>query len=433
MNPLLAALLLAASVSARAGAQEAPVAASSPTMSVYLDCQNMFCDFDYFRTELAMVNWVRDRTVTDVHLLVTRQETGSGGSEHTVTFIGLRQFAGVSDTLKYVSSPSATDDERRKGLAGIFKLGLVRYFARIPAGAQVSVNFGETSTAAPQTSSKKDPWKAWVFRASVDGFQYGEKTYKDYNRRGRFNADRVTDSWKTRVSLSANESGSKQTYPQCVDVDCLVTKDTTVRIRREGFYHTALLVRSISSHVSVGGRAVASASTYENQKQAYRMFPAIEYNVFPYSQSTRRQARFEYNVGYAHYNYNDTTIFNKVSESMPMHRLLIGVASREQWGTIDVGINAHQYLNDLHRTRIGSFGEFSIRVVKGLNLELYGGYDRIRDQFNLAKKNFTEEEFLTRQFQLGTPYSYWMSFGVNYTFGSIFNNVVNPRMTSGSF
>jgi hypothetical protein len=71
--------------------------------------------------------------------------------------------------------------------------------------------------------------------------------------------------------------------------------------------------------------------------------------------------------------------------------------------------------------------------VKRLNLELYGGYDRIHDQFNLAKKNFSEEEFLTRQFQLGTPYSYWMSFGVNYTFGSIFNNVVNPRMTSGSF
>ena len=433
MRRLLAALVLAVSLGSQVDAQAPSVPASSPTMSVYLDCQNMFCDFDYFRTELAVVNWVRDRAVADVHLLVTRQETGSGGSEHTVTFIGLRQFTGITDTLRYVSPPSATDDERRKGIAGIFKLGLVRYFARIPAGAKVTVNFGETSAAAPQTSAKKDPWKAWVFRTSFDGFQYGEKTYKDYNQRGRFSADRVTETWKTRVSLSANESGSKQTYPQCADAACTVTKDTTVRIKREGFHHTALVVRSVTSHLSVGARAVASASTYENHKQAYRVFPAIEYNLFPYAQSTRRQARFEYNIGYAHYNYNDTTIFNKVSESMPMHRLLIGVASREQWGTIDVGINAHQYLNDPHRTRIGSFGEFSIRVVKGLNLELYGGYDRIRDQFNLAKKNFSEEEFLTRQFQLGTPYSYWMSFGVNYTFGSIFNNVVNPRMTSGSF
>ena len=432
MKPLRA-LALALTLATAAGAQEAPVPASSPTLSVYLDCQNLFCDFDYFRTELASVNWVRDRAVSDVHLLVTREQTGSGGSEHTVTFIGLRQFAGLTDTLKYVSSPSATDDERRKGLAGIFKLGLVRYFARTPAGAKVTVNFGATTGAAPQTSSKKDPWKAWVFRLSVNGFRYGEKTYADYNQRGSLNADRVTETWKTRVNLSANENGSRQTYPQCVDPACTTTKDTTVRIRREGFYNTVLQVRSITSHISIGARAAVSASTYENHKQAWRGFSAIEYNLFPYAQSTRRQARFEYNVGYAHFNYNDTTIFNKVSESAPVHRLLVGVAFREQWGTIDVGVNAHQYLNDLNRTRIGSFGEFSIRVVKGLNLEMYGGYDRIRDQFNLAKKNFSEEEFLTRQFQLGTPYSYWMSFGVNYTFGSIFNNVVNPRMTSGSF
>ena len=433
MRHLLGALLIVFGLANSGRAQEAPVPASSPTLSVFLDCQNVFCDFDYFRTELPAVNWVRDRAVADVHLLVTTQETGAGGGEYTVTFIGLRQFAGLTDTLKYVSPPSSTDDDRRKGQAGLFKLGLVRYFARTPAGARVTVNFGATSTAAQQTSAKKDPWKAWVLTFSVNGFQYGEKTYADYNRRGSFRADRVTETWKTRINLSANENGSRQTYPQCVDAACTAVADTTVRIRREGFYNTILQVRSINKHVSVGARALASASTFENHKQAYRVFPAIEYNVFPYAQSTRRQARFEYNVGYAHFNYNDTTIYNRMSEGMPLHRLLIGVASREQWGTVDVSVNAQQYLNDPSRTRIGSFGEFSIRVVKGLNLELYGGYERIRDQFNLAKKNFTEEEFLTRQFQLGTPYSYWMSFGVNYTFGSIFNNVVNPRMTSGSF
>ena len=433
MKRFLVVLTLCLAVLAPAGGAQETSTPASNTITAYLDCQNLFCDFDYFRTELAMVNWVRDRAVADVHLLVTRQETGSGGDEHTITFIGLRGFQGVNDTLKYVSPPSATDDDRRKGLAGIFKLGLVRYFARTPAGAKVSVNFGETSAAAPQTSAKKDPWKAWVFRASVNGFQYGEKTYADFNRRGSLNADRVTATWKTRINLSANESGSRQTYPQCADAACTVMRDTTVRVKREGFYNTALQVRSINSHVSVGARALVSSSTFENHRQAYRVFPAIEYNVFPYAQSTRRQARFEYNIGYAHFNYNDTTIFYRTTESMPLHRLLIGVALREQWGTIDVGTNAHQFLDDPSRYRIGSFGEFSIRVVKGLNFELFGRYERIRDQFNLAKKNFSEEEFLTRQFQLGTPYSFWMGFGVNYTFGSIFNNVVNPRMTSGSF
>jgi hypothetical protein len=433
MRHLLAALVLAFALASRSRAQETPAAASSQTLSVFLDCQNVFCDFDYFRTEVASVNWVRDRAVADVHVLVTSQATGAGGSEYTVTFIGLRQFAGLTDTLRYVSPPSASDDDRRKGQTGLVKLGLVRYFARTPAGVKVTVNFGGTSAAAPQAAAQSDRWKAWVFRLSVNGFQYGEKTFADYNRRGSLNADRVTEKWKTRISLSANERGSRQTYPQCIDAACSAMRDTTVRVKREGFHNTALQVRAINSHVSLGARAVASASTFENHKQAYRIFPAIEYNVFPYAQSTRRQARFEYNIGYAQFNYNDTTIFNKVSESMPLQRLLVGVAFREQWGTIDIGSNAQQYLNQPSRYRIGAYGEFSLRLVKGLNLELNGGYDRIRDQFNLAKKNFSEEEILTRQFQLGTPYSYWMFFGVNYTFGSIFNNVVNPRMTSGSF
>lgn len=55
----------------------------------------------------------------------------------------------------------------------------------------------------------------------------------------------------------------------------------------------------------------------------------------------------------------------------------------------------------------------------------------IRDQFALAKKDFTPEEILTRQFQRATTYRYFANVGIGYTFGSIFNNVVNPRMGGG--
>jgi hypothetical protein len=88
------ALLLCLTASA-VGAQDT-TATTGSAMNVYLDCQTFGCDFDYFRTELTMVNWVRDRQVADLQLLVTSQETGAGGSEFTVTFLGLRQFAGLS-------------------------------------------------------------------------------------------------------------------------------------------------------------------------------------------------------------------------------------------------------------------------------------------------------------------------------------------------
>src|SRR5512139_1491221 len=64
---------------------------TSEALRVFLDCQT-YCDFDFFRTEIAFVNFVRDRKDADVHILITSQRTGSGGSEYTLKFIGLGGF-----------------------------------------------------------------------------------------------------------------------------------------------------------------------------------------------------------------------------------------------------------------------------------------------------------------------------------------------------
>ena len=58
---------------------------------------------------------------------------------------------------------------------------------------------------------------------------------------------------------------------------------------------------------------------------------------------------------------------------------------------------------------------------------------RINDQISLKKENASQEEILLRLRQLATGYSYFLSFGINYRFGSIFNSVVNPRMNNSSF
>jgi hypothetical protein len=431
---VLSLVLACASSTAPAvvAAQDPAPAPPMSSVSVYLDCQTFGCDFDYFRTELGMVDWVRDRAAADIHILVTGQTTGSGGQEFTVAFIGLRQFAGIMDTLKYVSPPSSTEDERRKGLAGLFRLGFVRYFARIPQGAKLTITFGETPRAN-QAVSKKDPWNAWVFRIGMNGFGYGEESYTDRNFNYNVSMDRVTSTWKTQVRLRQSDSESRQDLVDCDSSTPPVCTSSVYVTKRQSDNHTALLVRSVNQHMSLGLRGATSSSRYENHKRVFRVFPAVEYNVFPYTQSTRRQLKFEYNLGYAHYQYNDTTIFDKTEEGMPIQRLLVGFVTRQPWGTIDIGSNASHYLDVSNRYRISTFGEFSIRLFKGFNLDLYGEYAKIKDQFNLAKKDFSPQDILTRQFQLGSDYNYWMSFGISYTFGSVFNSVVNPRMTSGNF
>ena len=45
----------------------------------------------------------------------------------------------------------------------------------------------------------------------------------------------------------------------------------------------------------------------------------------------------------------------------------------------------------------------------------------------MARLGYTDEEILLRQRELGTEFRYWLSFGLSYRFGSIYNNAVNPR------
>ncbi|MCH7490851.1 MAG: hypothetical protein IID05_09155, partial [Gemmatimonadetes bacterium] len=98
-------------------AQEVP-ADRDAALRMFLDCPNFFCDLDFYRREISFMSYVRDRQDADVHVLIATQATG-GGREHTLNFIGLRDFDGIETTLVYNSSATDTPDETRNGLARV--------------------------------------------------------------------------------------------------------------------------------------------------------------------------------------------------------------------------------------------------------------------------------------------------------------------------
>jgi hypothetical protein len=402
-----------------------PLRAQSAPLGVYLDCNDFRgCDFDFFRTEITAVNWVRDRQVADVHILVTTQSTGAGGREYTSTFLGRGAFTGVVDTLRYVSSPDAQQDEVRRGLARTFTLGLVRYLARTPAAGKLTVTFADAtkSGAAPaQTQPGRDPWNAWVFRTSVNGYTQGEASLGSLNIFGDVSGNRTTAKRKTNVSI--NDSYNQSSYT-------LSSGETFTNFQRS--YGASLLhVESLGEHWSAGLRSSIAASTFSNQKRVLQLAPAVEYDVFPYSQSTRRQLRIEYNVGSQWVRYNDTTVFDRLAESLPSQQLSISGSSRETWGSVDLGVAGTSYLAKPSKYNASVFSSISARLFKGLSANLFVNYSKFNDQFYLLKHDFTDEEILTRQFARQTQYRYFVNFGLSYTFGSILNNVVNPRFGGG--
>ena len=397
-------------------------AAASDAANVFLDCSYR-CDEDYLRTEITYVNWVRDRMVADVHLLVTTQTTGSAGTEYTLAFIGQRRFASLADTLTHVTPAASTADETRRGLARVIALGLARFVARTDARSRLTIASvaREGAEAATTGSPAHDPWDHWTFRLNANTNFDGEQSYESRYYYGSVSANRITEAWK--ITIGANQSQNMSRFVFVEDDD----SRTTFKSFRRDLGLNTLVVKSITSHWSAGIRSGITSSTYFNQSANISVIPSIEYNIYPYSESTRRQLRLQYGVGGRRLDYRDTTIFGRMQESKPLHSGSIALDMRQKWGSATLSIDGQQYLDSPRNYRLSSFGNASVRLFKGFSLNFHGGYERLRDQIYLSAAGATRDEILTRQQQLATGYSYWGGLGLSYTFGSIYSSVVNPR------
>jgi hypothetical protein len=110
-----------------------------------------------------------------------------------------------------------------------------------------------------------------------------------------------------------------------------------------------------------------------------------------------------------------------------MHSLKGTYSVIQKWGSVSISAIYRNYLHDFSLNYLALSGQLRFRITKGLSLNLYGSTSLIHDQIALPKGGATEAEILTRQRELKTNYSYYTSVGLSYTFGSIYNNVVNPR------
>ena len=406
----LAALL----VTAGPLAAQAPMAAPQAPLRVFLDCQNLHCDFSFLRREITYVDWVRDRAVADVHVLVTSRRTGAGGREVTLTFIGLRRFAGRTDTTRFTTGTTDTFAEQRDVLSHELSLGLVPYAQRTAAGPHLSVRY-DMPDGQVEATPVHDPWNYWVFRVAAGGSLNGQQLEKSYSGRSSLSARRVTESWKLDFGLDASYNRDEYVI------------DTLEVYTRTSWGADWSSVWSVGPHVSLGFEGQLNHSTYRNYDLAFETGPGVEYSVFPYDESSRREITFRYIAGIGSYRYIDSTIFGHLQETRPLHELNIRASFQQPWGNLRGGIEARQYLHDLSKHRIELNGGLEFRLVRGLSLNINGYVARVKDQINLAATDLTPAEILVEQRQLGTDYEYHTSISLSYTFGSIFNNVVNPR------
>ncbi|NOY88083.1 MAG: hypothetical protein GXO93_01675 [FCB group bacterium] len=155
--------------------------------------------------------------------------------------------------------------------------------------------------------------------------------------------------------------------------------------------------------------------------------PAIEYNFFPYSESSQKQFTIDYYVEEEYVKYEEVTMFDKTEEWLTSGNLQTSLDLIQPWGSISMSLNGSHYFYDFKKNRLQLYGNVSLNIVKGFSFNIRGNVSRIHDQLSLRKGEANQEEVLLKQRELATSYSYWTSVGISYTFGSIYNNVVNPR------
>ncbi len=397
------------------GAIVSPVQAATldRRLRVFFDCGRAISDPDFFRRELTFVDFVREPAVADVHILAAEQRTGSSGRQVTLTFIGMGVMSGNASSLDQAFESQAPEDHVRRKLLRLVRIGLASYMAKVSSDLEFDVDYD--SESRPPVLA--DPWDSWVFRVELEGRAEGESRRHSRGIGTELTAARITEDWKFNIELQGKRRWDRYQL-----------QDRSVRDDRSEYRSSTELIRSLGDHWSWGGVAFAGSSTYENRQLEYGGGPGLEYSVFPYGQSTYRRLGFAYVPTISQTRYIEETVYFKEREVLLRHSLQAFLAFIQPWGDASLRVEGGALLRDLRKHHVRVEGELSIRLTRGLSLTFDMQIGRTQDQLNLARDDATDEEVLLRRKELGTDYQYETDIGLRYTFGSIFNNVVNPRL-----
>jgi len=362
-----------------------------------------------------------------VQVLVSGLTNGGGGQENTVFFIGRRKFEGMADTLILNTLPNDPDDRLRRDLARVLKLGLTRFVAKSAIASRMQVSYVSPFGPRQQVSAAnlKDRWNLWTYTTNLNGSLRAEDRQQTMRGSLQVSANRATANWKINASAVGNVN------TQSFKISASPGRPaSTVTNEQRTYNASSLIVRSLSQHWSVGSKLGAGYSDFLNQDLALRLQPAIEYNVFPWTDQTRRQLTFLYNVGPNYYNYQRTTVLNRDSETRFSQQLTASLVARQQWGSSNVSLDWLNYLHDFNRYALTLSGFLDLRVGRGFSLTLGGSAARVNDQIFLPRAGNTEEEILLQRQALPTRFRLETNVGLRYTFGSIYNTIVNQRFSS---
>jgi hypothetical protein len=411
---VLSILVAAATPISAQTSAASPQPTATGALKVLLTCGA--CDVDHLRKTLSFVEILSDGATAEVEVAAT-SAAANPETRWTLTLRGLNSQAGHNRTVTFGVAATATPEQARADFAQFLALALAPYAAASEIGPHMDVTFERPGGGdADARRDQRDPWNYWVFRLGANLYQSGEQTTSSGSYGVNASANRTTGNWKLRFAASRSLSSSE-----------FEIEDEVIESRLTDWQVDALVVKSLGARWSWGLTSSVTGSTFSNAEIISRFMPGMEYDVFPYAESSRRSLTIQYTAGFAHYEYQEVTIFDRIQEDVGLHTVNVSLGLRQPWGSTGASFAFTQHLTSLDRTRLTTGGNFSVRLTRSLSVNGNASYSRIRDLFTLPRGDASDEEVLLRLRQLDTGFRYSFNVGFSYAFGALSNTTVNPR------
>jgi hypothetical protein len=379
-------------------------------LKVFLDCD---CDENYLKQNTSFLKYVRDQDLADIEIFILDVYTPTGSRSFEINIDGNNIYHEISTSSKVVGYSNDTSSTLRDKLLNKVKLALVPFLDE--GGYNIKI---DVDSNLDDYSTKDDKWKNWVFELSGSYNNDKEETRKTNRYEIEFEIDKLTPEWRIGIDFSRSESNRN-----------FFSNDNIYSSNRKTTSLRARVVRSVSNHFSLGAFVGGFQNTYENIDFQRYIMPAIEYSLFPYEDVLSREVTLAYRIGTGKRNYIEKTIYGYTKQIVYPHGLTLNVKFRKKWGNISSYLRGDQFLNDGTKKRLSLRSSLDIRVLEGLAVRFSSNINLIRDQYNLAASSTSSiEDLLLQQRQIATDYKTSFSVGLSYTFGSIYNSVINTRL-----
>jgi len=191
------------------------------------------------------------------------------------------------------------------------------------------------------------------------------------------------------------------------------------------------IIKTLGIRWGAGAGGSVRESTFFNLRPSYRGAFAVEYNIYPYDESSQRLLTLTYFAGVNRFSYHEATIFEITDETLVDQGLIASLDLSRPWGSASFNLQATHFLQEPSEFNISLRANLEYRILRGLSVDLSGNIESIQSQRYLPAGGATPEEILLERRALETDFRFRVGLGLRYTFGSIYNNVVNARL-SGS-